>query len=373
MSEEKHLIIDNGTGYTKAGFAGDEGPNGVFPACVGRPKNKGIMAGSEQKDFYVGQEAIEKRGVLTLNYPVENGVVKNWDDMTKVWEYTFTNSLRVAPQDHNVLLTEAPMNPKENREKMAQIMFETFNVKGLYVAIQAVLSLYSAGKFTGIVCDSGDGVSHFVPIFDGYALPQAVRRLDIAGRTITNYFAKILKESGINFETTAEIDIAKKMKEELCYIALDFNEESSTNKDKKYEYTLPDGKVVSFTDQSFRAPEILFQPSMIGKEGLGLGGLCFESINACDVDLRKDLYQTIILSGGTSLIRGLPERLAKEVKEQVPETMKPLVKVLASADRKYSVWLGGSILSCISSFSSNWITAEEYNETGASIVHRKCF
>ena len=175
MAEEEgeskpHIIIDNGTGYCKAGLSGEEGPRAVFPACVGYPKYASGMVGGDKKEFFVGADAEAKRGVLKLNYPIEHGVVSNWDDMEKIWGHVFTNELRVAPEEHNVMLTEAPMNPKENREKMAQIMFETFNVPGLYIAIQAVLSLYSAGKFTGIVADSGDGVTHFVPIFDGYSL-----------------------------------------------------------------------------------------------------------------------------------------------------------------------------------------------------------
>merc|ERR1711945_62330 len=146
------LVVDNGSGMCKAGFAGDDAPRAVFPSIVGRPKMPGIMVGMDQKDSYVGDEAQSKRPVL---------------------------------------LTEAPLNPKANRERMTQIMFETFNVPAMYVAIQAVLSLYASGRTTGIVMDSGDGVSHTVPIYEGYALPHAIVRLDLAGRELTNYLMKI--------------------------------------------------------------------------------------------------------------------------------------------------------------------------------------
>lgn len=371
------LVVDNGSGQVKAGVAGDDAPSSVFPSIVGTPKLVGVMAGVEKKDFYIGHEAQAKRGVLALKYPIEHGVISNWDDMEKIWHHTFYDELRRNPEEHPVLLTEAPMNPKTNREMMVRMMFDTFSVPGVYVAIQAVLSLYASGRTTGIVLDSGDGVSHTVPIYEGFAMPTSINRLDLAGRDLTATMQSLLTLAGYSFTSSAEFEIVRDIKEKLAYVSDDFEAElerlntADGFEDINRQYELPDGNVIEVNRPRFECPEVLFNPSLVSKEMEGIHFEVFNSIMKCDIDTRSALYSNIVMSGGTTLVDNVNNRLEREVIKMAPASQK--VKVIAPPERKYSVWIGGSILASLSTFDTMYINKADYLEEGSNIVHRKCF
>ncbi|KAH6581616.1 hypothetical protein BASA61_008961 [Batrachochytrium salamandrivorans] len=427
MSREV-VVCDNGTGFVKCGFAGTNFPESIFPAIVGRP----ILRAEEKigdvtlKDIMVGDEAAIVRQMLQISYPMENGIVRNWDDMHHLWDYTFKEKLKITDySQHKILLTEPAMNPKRNREKMVEVMFEDYGFGGAYIAIQAVLTLYaqgsciynhSTGLQTGVVVDSGDGVTHIVPVYEGYALPHLVRRLDVAGRDITRYLIKLLLLRGYAFNRTADFETVRQLKEKLCYVGWVFfsfqtlylsSAESHCVDSRSFpsytsktsncyiwyrydlpleqklatettvlveQYTLPDGRVIKVGSERFEAPEALFQPHLVDVESPGVAELLYNTIQAAEIDIRSELYKHIVLSGGTSMYPGLPSRLEKEIKQLYLEKVlksdtsrlsKFKIRVEDPPRRKHMVFLGGAVLGDIMKDRPNfWISKQEWDEQG---------
>jgi len=383
------IVCDNGTGFVKCGFAGDNFPAHIFPSIIGRP----ILRAEEKidgdvllKDIMVGDDVTKARDLLETSYPITNGIVQNWDDMIHLYNYTFRERLKIDPRDHKIMLTEAANNPKRNRAKLVEAMFESFNFDGVQVSVQAVLTLYAQGLLTGVVVDSGDGVTHVVPVYEGYSNPQTIQRLDVAGRHLTEYLIKLLQLRGYTFNRTADFEVVREIKEKVCYVGYDLALEKKLALETTtviQKYTLPDGRVITMGAERFEAPEALFQPNLIGCEQKGLGDMLFDVINKSEMDIRPELYKHIVLSGGSTMYPGLPSRLEKDMKAlyldrvakgDKTQAAKLKLRIEDPPRRKHMVYLGGSVLADIMKDKDTyWMSRAEYEEKGIEkLLMEKC-
>ena len=377
VDSQVHVVIDNGTGYMKGGFSGENAPRSVFPTLVGTP-NKGKLLTDEKIPRIIGQEALEKMGMSDVKYPIEKGIIKDWDDMELIWHHMLYNELRIAPEDHNMILTDIPSNAPENREKIVQRMFEKLNVPGLYISMTSVLAIYDAGRTSGMAVDSGQEITNFVPVYEGFAFPNAISKTEIGGKKLTKYLKQLLTDKKYNINTDAKELKINEIKEKYCRVSYDFENEireagEGGNLEEKVK--LPDGEEITLETERLKCPESLFRPNFLPLAEPNTKGLhdeCCASIQQIDVEIRKDLYSNIILAGGNTMFEGLPERLTKEIQKLTPSAASNKVKVIALPERKYATWIGASILSSLSNFQCMWITRAEYKETGESSVHKKC-
>jgi actin-related protein len=315
--------------------------------------------------------------------PIRRGTIENWDSMTTAWRYVLHHELGLDPEapEYPVVLTDSPKANPKDREKMTEIMFETFNVPGLYVGSQAVFSLYASGRTRGLVVECGDGVTHSVPVFEGFALPHATSRLDLAGSDLTSMVRSMLAERGVAFSRSeAQSNIVRSIKESLCQVSLAYEEEVRDAESQHYE--LPDGQVISVDPHTtFGVPEALFTPSLFPgakANGIdhGIADMVMESISKSDGDLQPDLFSNIVLSGGSSMFPGLRARMAQEIMSRVGEDSGVDVNVITDSQRKFASWIGGSMFGSLGTFGQIQLGRQEYNDSGASrsaAIHRKCF
>lgn len=384
------IVCDNGSGYVKVGYAGENFPRFIFPSIVGRPVLRAeevIDSNIELRDVMCGDDALAARSALELVYPVDNGIVRSWRDMQHLWDHTFYEKLHIDPSQHRVLLTEPPMNPLSNRETLVQHMFERYGFDACNVSVQAVLTLFAQGLLTGVVCDTGDGVTHVVPVFDGFVPQELIRRLDVAGRKITEYLIKLLLLRGYAFNRSADMETVRAIKEKFCYVAYDIQSErrlanETTVLEKSYE--LPDGRIIRLGRERFEAPEALFDPSLVDVEnfqgGGGMADMVFNVIQDAPMDCRAEYYKHILLSGGSSMYPGLPTRLEKAIKDNYTARVldgnsdrlrKIKIRVEDPPRRKHSVFLGGSVLGDLMATRDEfWVTKQEYEEQGNRILSR---
>ncbi|KAL4230613.1 beta-actin-like protein 2 [Mactra antiquata] len=372
------LVIDSGSLFTRSGFAGDDAPRSYISTVVGRHEYNKWMVGMDGKDSYIGTEAQNKRGLLSLSYPTDEGIVKDWADWAKIMEYIFTTELKVSSTECPVLMSDPPRNPRSSRETMTEVMFESFNVPGFYLAMQPLLSMYTSGRGTGIMLEVGNSVSHIAAVYEGYAIKEATRRIPFAGSHVTDSLAAKLNERGHSFCSLSDMEDVMKLKDRHSYVADSDNvaayemEHAYSNyyTDYKKRYELPDGQSISVGDELFLCNEGLFKPYLFNVDSIGIHEHVFESLMQCDMDTRRDMLANVIIAGGTTLTSGFSERLRKELEVLCPKATR--VRIVTVPERKMSSWIGGSILASLSSFQSQWISKCEYEEFGPSIIHKKC-
>lgn len=373
MESQIHAVIDNGSGYIKAGFSGESSPRYIYPTIVGRTKVEGVYIGTEKKESIVGEEAEQKYGILNIVHPIQEGIITNWDNMEKIWNHTFYSILKVPPEETNVLLTEAPFNPRHNREQTLKMMFETFNVPCVALYSQSVLSLYAVGKHTAIAIDCGEGSTNIAPVYEGFLCNDTVSHIPIAGKAIHETLIELLEKSGQILQSKMMKEHMRKVKEDYCYISPDFeNEKNNFSNNSKSTYQLPDQNEILLGKEKYEAPEVLFNPKLFGYDCLSIHEQFIESVKKIDLDIRKNMMSNIIFNGGTTLFKGFKPRIDKEIK-QVAKYMECKIKVHCYPEAQYTAWIGGSILSSMNNFETIWVTRADYKEHGDATVRKLCF
>lgn len=367
MAEEvtSAIILDSGSGFCKAGLTSDDQPKSVFPSRVRKAKAEGFG----DKDYYVGHEAMEKKGLLNIVKPISRGLVADWDALENLWQHCFQNELKVSSADHPLLFGVYPDESKSHKERMALLFFEQFGTPGLYCATHGLLALYGSGKTTGLVIDSGEDVTTVVPVYDGYLLPHAHGTIEIGGGDVNEYLQTLLK----NKKIVLDLEDSRKVKEARVYAAVEFQKEYESYKagiTKHTNYELPDRTIIELGEELIQAAEILFRPGMIGKFEPGVHEMINECLQKVETEQKREFFGNVIVCGGNSVIQNYQNRLNRELITVSPNNIK--VKVIAGADRQFLPWAGGSVISSLGTFQSMWITQLDYQEHGPSIIHRKC-
>ena len=379
------IIVDIGSGEVKAGFSGEETPKIVFKNYFGEAKYNKILRtydiqNKDIKEQYIGDECDKYLGLIKLRYPVNRGVFENEDDILKLFNHIFSklglNSQEI--QEHPILVTEPILNPASNREKIAHNLLEKIGVPAIFFASQPILSLFSTSATSGVVLESGAGVTQSCVVYEGYSIPFSYERYNYGGRDVTEYLKYILKKRGYHFYSSTEMEVVNDIKEKLCYV-----ENNKTNKrgdftnakialnKKLTQYYMPDGNILYLGEERIVAPEILFNPGYIGKEYLSLSDMIISSINKTDFQLWKKCYESICLSGGNTGFKDLNEKLLDELRNKYGKNIGINIFDNNKIDPKYRCWIGGNIVSILELFKKMWVTKNDWNENGSDIIHIK--
>lgn len=367
------VVIDMGTGTCKMGFAGQARPSYTVATIMGCQSKKQGTSGHPQVETFIG-EAARVRPELTLVQPIHHGIVVDWEAAELIWSHMLEHDLRVDAQQHPLLFSDPPFSPATNREKLVEVTFESLRSPAMYVASQSVLSVYAHGRVSGLVVDTGHGVSYTVPVFQGYNLPHATERLDLAGNHLTAFLAEILLGSGFPLRQQ-DLDTVENIKHRYCFVAPDFpKEQARPELECRQCIQLPDGRTVTLGKELFQCPELLFHPPEIpGLSPVGLPTMAKQSLLKVPPEVRASVAQSVLLCGGSSLFKGLEARFRADLLGALPADQQESVAVTAQPNRNFSVWVGGSILASLRAFQSCWVLREQYEEQGPHIVYRKCY
>lgn len=379
LEEGTTIVIDNGSGYIKAGLSTDENPTVVFPTIVGRPRRRYEELYAGQPPF-VGEQAIANRNHLSFTHPIDHGHIDDWMEMEEVWNHTF-KSLAVTPSELPVLMTEPPLCSSKHREKLAEAMFDVFNVPELNISVTGLMAIYGRGQITGFVLDIGEGITQCVPVFEGFLEKTSVRRSDFGGQELQMYLQKILCDMGYGMTSRDDYEHVRVLKETLCFCSTNPQEDQERT-DLEKTYHLPDGLTlrdgvtneITLGPERFYPAEALFNPQLCGRDNPPLMELVWSSVSACPIENRKALTKSVVLSGGTSMFPGFDDRLQNEMMNTAPENARASVRVIADDDRANLVWRGARVFSGADKRpmqSSVWISKDEWDEVGPSIVHKK--
>ncbi|KAJ4457218.1 putative Actin [Paratrimastix pyriformis] len=363
---QRSVVVDCGSGVCRAGFAGEDFPRTIFPSVVGRHRQleASLLPASDSR-LYIGDEALRNSGLLDLHFPIKRGLVTHWDEMETIWHHTMYTELCVDPNSSPVFVSEAPLTPKQHREHTTTMLFETFAVPSMFSQISAALALYCSGRITGLLVDSGEGITHAVPIYEGYPMPHGVLRMDMGGIDITRFLHKTLEERGVKIPLSLEFDVLRDIKERLCFVSFDYERDIAVNP-RTYPgapaYQMPDGTVIPLERERIMCAELLFRPQLLAPDGPaeGIDRVGLNSIMRCDEDVRTELFRNIVLCGGSTMFRGFPERVTRDIAAHAPPQSQ--LRVVAPSERKYAAWIGGSIVASLASFRAMWITKAEYDE-----------
>lgn len=433
------IVLDLGSHTCKAGYAGEDAPKAVFPSVVGSIEQTGMAdavkvegdlessdakmnvkqdseKSKSKRKLYVGSQALGyRRDFMEVIPALKDGIVADWDVVDSIWDHAFRERLLIDPKEHPILLAEPSSNSQQQRERAAELMFESHKVPALFLAKNAVLTSFASGRPTSLVVDCGGGSTTVAAVHDGYVLQKAVVSSPIGGEVLTDCLMRFLESKGIlvkprysfkrkearpgefqivdldfpnttaSYKRYSQMLIVNDFKEAVCRVPDTVFDESSYSNIPTTSYELPDGQILEFGADRFKFPDLIFNPSLLqtmphmekldnlGHSLRGLPQMVIESINKCDVDIRRELFSSILLAGGTASMQQMKERLEKDLMEEAPQAAR--VKVLASGnaiERRFSVWIGGSILASLGSFQQMWFSKAEYEEHGASYIQRKC-